>query len=157
MSPPVLILGFGNILLGDDGAGVHLVARLRDGLAAGAADCLDAGTISFSLLPYVEEAGALVIVDAADLESRPGTVQLFEGAAMDAFLSSTRRRTVHEVGVIDLLDMARLRGALPERRALLCIQPARIDWNDALSPEVLAAMPLAGREAEGLLQRWATA
>ena len=155
MSPPVLILGFGNILLGDDGAGVHLVALLRDGLAPGAAECLDAGTISFSLLPYVEDAEALVIVDAAELDRPPGTVQLFEGAAMDAFLSGTRRRTVHEVGVIDLLDMARLSGALPGRRALLCIQPASIDWNEALSPQVLAALPQAGREAHGLLERWA--
>lgn len=157
MAPPVLILGFGNILLGDDGAGVHFVAQLSRGLAAGCADCIDAGTMSFSLLSYVEEAEALMIVDAAELGSSPGTVQLFEGATMDGFLAGPRRRSVHEVGLIDLLDMARLRGALPERRALLCIQPALIDWSESLSPAVTAALPQADHEARGLLQRWCTA
>ena len=62
--------------------------------------------------------------------SRAGAIAPFEGAAMDEFLRSTRRRTVHEVGLIDLLDMARLRDCLPPRRALLCIQPGRIDWSE---------------------------
>ena len=73
---------------------------------------------------------------------------------MDDFLCSTRRRTVHEVGLIDLLDMARLRGCLPPRRALLCIQPGRIDWSEQLSTPVAAALPEAVRQAAALLERW---
>jgi hydrogenase maturation protease len=157
MTSPVLILGFGNTLLGDDGAGVRLVERLRSALDPDTTRCIDGGTISFSLLPYVEAAEALVIVDAADLDEAPGTVRLFEGIDMDRFMASERRRTVHEVGVIDLLDMARLRDALPSRRALLCIQPARIEWNEALSADVAAALPVACREAHQLLRRWGSA
>lgn len=73
---------------------------------------------------------------------------------MDEFLKSTRRRTVHEVGLIDLLDMARLQDCLPLRRALLCIQPQRIDWSDALSVPVAESLPAAVRQATMLLQRW---
>jgi hydrogenase maturation protease len=76
---------------------------------------------------------------------------------MDRFLRSTRRRTVHEVGLIDLLDMARLEGCLPRRRALLCIQPCRIDWSDALSAPVAQVLPEAARQARELLRRWAVA
>ncbi len=73
---------------------------------------------------------------------------------MDAFLKTTRRRSVHEVGLIDLLDMARLHGCLPRQRALLCIQPQHIDWGETLSPHVAAALPDAVGQARATLQRW---
>jgi hydrogenase maturation protease len=73
---------------------------------------------------------------------------------MDAFLMSARRRTVHEVGLIDLLDMARLQDCLPSRRALLCIQPHRIDWSETLSTPVAEALPAAVKQAKALLWRW---
>jgi len=151
---PALVLGFGNVLLSDDGAGIRLIERLRSEMDAEAAEFIDGGTLSFSLLPYVEASNSMLVVDAADLDAIPGTIGLFEDAAMDDFLKSSRRRTVHEVGLIDLLDMARLRDCLPSRRALLCIQPGRIDWSEALSAPVAEAMPEAARQARSTLQRW---
>jgi hydrogenase maturation protease len=149
-----LVLGIGNVLLSDDGAGVKLLERLRSELGADAADFVDGGTLSFSLLSYVESADSMLVIDAADLVSAPGTIGLFEDLVMDRFLASVRRRTVHEVGLIDLLDMARFQGCLPRRRALLCIQPARIEWSETLSAAVAQALPAAGRQARALLQRW---
>ncbi len=153
-APLSLVLGFGNVLLSDDGAGVQVVARLRGELGAEAADFIDAGTLSFSLLPYIEAADSMLAIDAADIEGAPGAIALFEGADMDTFLSTARRRTVHEVGLIDLLDMARLRDCLPRRRALLCLQPARIDWSEELSVPLALALPEAVRQAAALLERW---
>jgi hydrogenase maturation protease len=152
-----LVLGFGNVLLSDDGAGVRLVERLRSELGTDAAQFVDAGTLSFSLLSYVEEAESMLVIDAADLHADPGEIGLFEGAAMDDFLKSARRRTVHEIGLTDLLDMARLHDCLPERRALLCIQPLRIDWSEKLSAPVAKALPDAVRMARATLQRWSRA
>ncbi len=157
MSACPLVLGFGNVLLSDDGAGVRLVERLRSELGPAAAEFVDAGTLSFSLLTYVEEADSLLVIDAAELNGAPGAIGLFEGAAMDDFLKSARRRTVHEVGLTDLLDMARLHACLPERRALLCIQPLRIDWSETLSAPVARALPDAVRMARATLQRWSCA
>jgi len=151
---PALVLGFGNVLLSDDGAGIRLIERLRSEMNAEAAEFIDGSTLSFSLLSYVEASESMLVLDAADLDAIPGTIGFFEGAAMDVFLKSSRRRTVHEVGLIDLLDMARLRDCLPSRRALLCIQPGRIDWSEALSAPVAAAMPEAARQARSTLQRW---
>jgi hydrogenase maturation protease len=153
-APLSLVLGFGNVLLGDDGAGVQLVERLRSELGPGAADFIDAGTLSFSLLPYIEATTSMLVIDAAEINALPGTISLFEGLSMDEFLSSTRRRSVHEVGLIDLLDMARLRDCLPPRRALLCIQPGRIDWSEELSVPVEEALDEAGRQVVALLKRW---
>jgi hydrogenase maturation protease len=153
-TPPTLVLGFGNVLLSDDGAGVQLVERLRSQVGADLGNFIDAGTLSFSLLPYIEAAASMLIIDAAEINAVPGTLALFEGSKMDQFLTSTRRRSVHEVGLIDLLDMARVRGCLPSRRALLCLQPGRIDWGEQLSDPVAAAFPEATRQAVDLLQRW---
>ncbi len=152
--PRCLVLGFGNVLLSDDGAGVQLVERLRSELGPDAADFIDAGTLSFSLLPYIEAATSMLVIDAAEINALPGTIAVFEGSELDKFLSSARRRSVHEVGLIDLLDMARLRDCLPPRRALLCLQPGRIDWSERLSAPVATALPEAARQAAALLQRW---
>ena len=152
-----LALGFGNVLLGDDGAGVRVVERLRERFAPSACECIDGGTLSFNLLPYVEAADAMLVVDAAELDAPCGTVAMFEGAAMDDFLSRTRRRTVHEIGLIDLLDMARLQARLPPQRALLCVQPGPIGWSGELSSQVAAALPLAVGRAVSLLHRWIAA
>ncbi|MGO9514787.1 MAG: HyaD/HybD family hydrogenase maturation endopeptidase [Steroidobacteraceae bacterium] len=151
---PPLVLGFGNLLLSDDGAGIQVVERLRAEFGGDGADFIDAGTLSFSLLPYIEATDSLLVIDAADINGPPGAIGLFEGMAMDAFLLSARRRSVHEVGLIDLLDMARLRDCLPRRRALLCIQPGRIDWSEQLSAPVAHALPEVVREAAVLLERW---
>jgi hydrogenase maturation protease len=151
-----LLLGFGNVLLADDGAGVRLIEALRgetwiDGTAL---NCVDAGTLSFSLLPYLEAAESMLVADAAAIGGVAGSLRLFEGEAMDTFLRTNRRRTVHEVGLIDLLDMARIEGSLPPRRALLCIQPGLVDWSERLSADVSRALPEAIRTAMQLLARW---
>ena len=149
-----VVLGFGNVLLRDDGAGVQLTEILRVALGTAAGIFVDGGTMSFSLLPYLEETDALLVIDAADLHGAPGTLAMFEGAEMDRFLRISRRRSVHEIGLIDLLDMARLRGCLPSRRALLCVQPDRIDWGQELSPSVAEVLPHAAQQATELLTRW---
>ncbi len=176
-APGLLVLGFGNILLGDDGAGVRMLERLRDEEQRndrqidaapdgawqdqrdvepdrGTACYLDAGTLSYSLLSHVESADSLLVLDAANLGAAPGTIMLLEDRAMDAYLRSARRRTVHEVGLTDLLDMARVMDCLPQRRALLCIQPGVIDWSDRLSPPLALAVETAVAQARRLLDRW---
>lgn len=130
------------------------MAQLRSELGSDAATFIDGGTIGFALLSYVEATDAMLVVDAAELEGDPGTVALFEGSAMDRLLTSARRRTVHEVGLIDLLDMARLQDCLPRRRALLCVKPARIEWSETLSSPVAAAFGGAIDQAKALLERW---
>jgi hydrogenase maturation protease len=152
--PETLILGIGNTLLSDEGAGIHLLNYLRD-------ECpqppgvrfLDGGTLSFSLAPAIEECQNLVVLDAAQLDAKPGTLRLLEGADMDAFIGQGKR-SVHEVGLGDLMSIARLLGRLPVNRALLGIQPARCGWGETLSEAVSQAIPLAARDVLALLYNW---
>lgn len=153
--PNILLLGIGNILLCDEGAGVHALRSLeghRDVLTD--VEFLDGGTLSFTLAGPIEACDGLIVLDAAELEASPGSVQVFEGSAMDEFLGANRRCSVHEVGLIDLMAIAALAGHLPERRALIGIQPALFGWGEAPSDAVAKAIPKVCRHALELVERW---
>lgn len=152
--PTTLILAVGNTLLGDEGAGVHAARRLGE-LAADrpGIELLDGGTLGFTLLPRLEDHGRLIVLDAAQLGAAPGAVQCFESSRMDAFLGQPRR-SAHEVGLCDLMDMARLAGLLPGHRALIGIQPGPVAWSDSPSEAVSGALDHAARLALDLLDRW---
>ncbi len=150
----VVVLGIGNLLLGDDGVGIRLIEKLRDDPAYANLNFVDGGTLSFSLLGLIENADALLVADSAELDAAAGTVRVFRDEAMDRFLASSRRRSVHEVGLCDLLDMARLRDCLPRKRALLCVQPEMIEWNESLSDPVSEAMNVALGQAGTVLHAW---
>ena len=83
----------------------------------------------------------------------PGTVRVFEGEAMDRQLS-LNAKTVHEVSLADLLDIARLTDTLPAHRALIGIEPTLVDWGSKLTPAVEAAVAEAMAQARGLMARW---
>ncbi len=147
----VLVLGLGNRLLGDDAAGPLLIDRL---VAAGCrARLLDGGTIGLQLLPALQDAAALIAVDAAQLGQAPGTVGVFEGEAMDRTLGG-RKSSAHEVALADLVAAASLTGTLPGARALVAVQPACCDWGLAPSAPVGAALPRLQAAVEDLLGRW---
>jgi hydrogenase maturation protease len=153
----VLILGIGNTLLRDEGAGIHALNQLRSLL--GEQDditYMDGGTLSFTLAGPIEDATHLIVLDAAQLNQPPGKWQLFEGAQMDAFIGSNRKCSVHEVSLIDLMAIALLNDHLPQQRALIGIQPGEIDWGEFPSAAVTAAMPHICKQAMELLEEWRT-
>jgi hydrogenase maturation protease len=136
-----LVLGIGNTLLTDEGIGVHVLQALEPELANWPdVTLLDGGTLSFTLAGPIEDADALIVVDAANIKSRPGEWTLLRGQEMDAFLMSNRKASVHEVGLTDLRAIALLAGHWPERRAMLAIQPDVIDWGEQPTPAVAAAI-----------------
>ena len=155
MTGRTVVLGVGNTLLRDEGIGVHVVERLRqDNSGLRCVDFLDGGTLSFALASSMAEAEQLVVIDAAELNSPPGTLSLFRDAEMDAYLGSGRRRSVHEVSLIDLMAIAHLTDALPARRALIGIQPLSIEWGETPTDEVAAAIPLACEMTLELIREW---
>jgi hydrogenase maturation protease len=155
MSGRVLVLGVGNTLLSDEGIGVHCVRHLES-LSPDLPDVefLDAGTLSFTLAAALEGARGLIIIDAARMNEPAGSVRVHEGEAMDRFLARRRGLSVHEVSLVDLLQIARLTGALPVRRALIGIEPASLDWGESPTAEVARAIPRAAERARELIVRW---
>lgn len=152
----ILVLGIGNTLLSDEGAGVHVVRALQDGCASKLSDVefLDGGTLSFTLAVPIQEADGLIVVDASQLGETPGATRVFEGEEMDRFLLSARKSSAHEVGLADLMTIASLTDHWPARRALVAIQPERVDWGEAPTPAVANAVQQASRQIEYLIGAW---
>lgn len=151
----LLVLGIGNTLLSDEGAGVHALRRLQAGARErDGVEYLDGGTLSFTLAGPIEESAAVLVIDAAELGAEPGAVRVFEGEAMDAFVGSGGRKSVHEVGLHDLMAVAALAGRLPERRALIGIQPQELGWGDAPTARVAEGIGHACARAQEIIERW---
>ncbi len=152
-----LVLGLGNILLSDDGVGIHVIKALgglEDAGKIGHVIALrDGGTIGLALLSEIEEFGSLIVVDAMELGESPGTVRAFQGPDMDRQLCG-KKRTAHEVALADLMMAAQLAGFGPARRALVAIQPASTQWGLSPTETVYAAIPEACRTVMTLLDGW---
>ena len=104
-----LILGIGNTLLRDEGAGIHAIRMLAERVAGrDDIELMDGGTLSFTLAGAIGDAAQLIVIDAAQLDGEPGSTRVFEGEQMDAFVGSNRKHSVHEVSLIDLMAIARL-------------------------------------------------
>jgi len=154
-----LILGIGNTLLTDEGVGVHVLQALAVMLAAEqppfeGLTLLDGGTLSFTLAGPIEDAEALIVVDAANIQGEPGDWKLLEGDAVDTFLLGNRKSTVHEVGLSDLRAIAILAGHWPERRAMLAIQPQAVDWGEQPTAAVATAIAPVCAAILQLLRSW---
>ena len=150
----ILVMGVGNTLLQDDGIGVHIAQWLRN---SGAADpelqIIDGGTLGISLLPDIEDADAVIVVDASEIGAQPGVMKIFRDGEIDQQLAG-KRRTVHEVALVDLFSAAAIRGRSPARRALVAIQPASTDWGLEPTPAVRDAIPIACDAITNLARSW---
>lgn len=150
----IVVLGVGNTLMSDEAVGVRVIEGLV--LRAGefpTVEFIDGGTAGLALLSLIEGYAGLITVDAASMDEPPGSVRTFEGEAMDAFLG-TRSRSAHDIGLDDLLNAQRIRGLLPERRALVGIQPERLNLGENLSPPVATALPTAIAAVTDVIDRW---
>ena len=140
---PVLVLGVGNTLLGDDGVGVHLVNRMSSWAREwhGEVELLEGGTQGLALLGSIAGRGALVLLDAVALGSAPGTVHLRQD--LEVLELSYRSTTAHEGNAGELITAALLLGDLPARIRLVGIEPACMNSGTGLSDAVKRAVPAA--------------
>ena len=143
-------MGVGNTLLKDDGIGIHVTEALKPRVDF---KIIDGGTIGLSLLPEIEDADAVIIVDASEIGESPGSIRIFHNREIDLQLSG-KKKTVHEVALADLFSAAAIRGKCPAERALVAIQPASTDWGLEPSPEVRAAIPRACAAIHDITEAW---
>jgi hydrogenase maturation protease len=149
-----LILGIGNTLLSDEGAGIHALNLLESSYPdLPDVTFLDGGTLSFTLATWIEDCDHLIVFDAAEFHQAAGTVKTFSGGDMDNFLGASKR-SVHEVGLIDLMDIARLTDHLPKERALIGIQPEYMKWGMLPTDAVAGSLSYAVNQAIELMNLW---
>jgi hydrogenase maturation protease len=156
----VLILGIGNVLLSDEGIGVHMARTLlsEGGLPEGA-EVVDGGTMGLELLPLLENAASLLIIDAVELGAAPGALRVIVGRHLETTLSL--HVSPHQVGAADLIAVARMLGRLPQQTSLLGVQPASLspgaELSAALRPRLDSLTAVAREEAWRLATEAASA
>lgn len=137
-----LVLGIGNVLWADEGFGVRCV----EALAASRAFCddvtlLDGGTQGLYLLPFLEEADALVVFDAVDYGLPPGTMKIVEGEEVPRFMGA-KKMSLHQTGFQDVIATAQLMGRCPEELVLIGCQPVELeDYGGGLRDAVATRIP----------------
>ncbi len=136
---PTLVIGLGNPLMGDDGAGVAVLERLRDEWdLPQEVELIDGGTWGMNLLPLVESARHLILVDAIRSGMAPGTLTVLERRELPRYFSL--KLSPHQIDLREVLALAELRGALPDNLVAVGIEPERVEMELSLSPRVSAGL-----------------
>jgi len=139
MAAVTLVLGLGNTIMADDGVGPRVIEYiLQQGQLPDDVELLDGGTLGLDLLPRLEGVERLIIVDAVETGQPPGTLVRLTGNEVPQALET--KLSPHQMGLKDLLAVARLMDQLPNEIVLLGVQPASIEMAAELSPQVAACL-----------------
>jgi hydrogenase maturation protease len=129
----VLVLGIGNILLSDEGAGVKAAEELQNRYdCSDAVEIVDGGTVGFELLPYFENRSHILIIDAVKTGNKPGTIVRIDDPP--AFFQ--KKVSPHQIGLADVMGIAVITDNMPQNIALFGIEPKELSTGLELSPEV---------------------
>jgi len=147
-----VVIGVGNTILSDEGLGVHAARMLQlDSRAPAGVTILDGGTLGLELIPYAADASCVLFLDAMDSGSAPGMLAHMTGKDL---LNASSGRSVHQLGIADLIAALFLVSAKRQEIVVLGAQPGNTDWGTTLSPAVAAALPSLVDAAVAQLQSW---
>lgn len=152
----VVVLGLGNLLNKDEGIGVHVVWEMQrrhkeEGRYPGI-QLIDGGVLGMRLLPYVDDATHLILLDCVDAGKPPGT--LVELAGDDIPLYTGIKVSMHQVTFQEVLGVSLARGLLPQHLYLIGMQPVSLDIGVEPTPEGKALIPQMIQRTEDILQQW---
>jgi len=136
----VLVIGVGNLLLKDEGVGVHVIKELQKRELPPGVEVLDGGVAGWGLLDLFSKASKVLVIDAADMELPPGSMARFTPAEVE-LPSGELKLSAHGVGLPEVLELARALGHNPPQVIIFGIQPKEISWGMDLTPEVAATVP----------------
>ncbi len=149
MDRKLLVLGIGNVLMGDEGVGVHAVRGMARDVFPPHVALLDGGTGGFHLLSYFEDFAEIIMIDATMDGQPPGTLSLIRPRFASDF---PRSLSAHDIGLRDLIEAAALLGPLPLIHLITVsigpISPMVIE----LSPAIESALPRVTRRVRQIIQ-----
>ncbi len=139
MKKKILVLGIGNLLMGDEGIGIHVIREFElKHQFKNLVDVVDGGTGGFHLLSYLQEYENVIIVDAAIGDRVSGSIEIIKPKYSSDF---PRTLTAHDIGLKDLIDSAAILGQLPEIILIIIYIDKFQSLNLELSDDVKAAIP----------------
>ncbi len=129
-----IVLGIGNLLLRDEGVGIHAVCQLQKMSLPQNVEVIDAGTASWYITPYLKDTEKLIVIDAVKNGGRPGTIYRlgFDGSVIQS-LPPLDSISLHQ---IDFFQSLRLLKNAPKEIIIFGIEPKEISWGMELSKEV---------------------
>jgi hydrogenase maturation protease len=148
-----VVLGAGNPLMGDDGLGIEVLEAITTKwLEAPDMRFLDGGIWGMRLLPHIEEADRLLVIDAMRTGATPGTLVRLEREEIPRHLRT--KISPHQIDLSEVFAVAELRGTFPREAVVLGIEPAEIDTYLEISREVIVSVPSLITAVEEQLEAW---
>jgi hydrogenase maturation protease len=134
----VVIIGIGNLILQDEGVGVHAVRELGKHALPPHVEVIDGGTATMELLPVIREAERIIVIDALRGGEEPGTI--YRLSPEDLMIDPESPLSLHQVGLLEVLGMARQLGGNPAV-VIIGVEPKEVAWGLELTPAVAAKLP----------------
>ena len=134
------ILGIGNLIVGDEGFGVHAVRYLEENYEFPDTVLIrDGGTAGIYMSPFLEECDPVLVIDVVDIDAEPGSMHYYSNEDVKAGKISTRM-SPHQLGLLEILEICKLRDAAPETLEFYCVVPKElntsIELSDVVAPRV---------------------
>lgn len=136
--PRIVVIGVGNLLLKDEGAGIHAIKALQEIPLPADVKLIDGGT-SPDLIAYTRAGDRMIIIDCAKAGGRPGAIYRFKPEDLAAGKGTLT--SAHEMGVLENLNLMKFTGNEPSEVVIIGIEPAAIDWGTELSPRLQQRLP----------------
>jgi hydrogenase maturation protease len=134
----MIIIGIGNLILRDEGVGVHAVRELEGRKLPAHVEIIDGGTSLMELLPVIQDAERIIVIDALRGGGEPGTV--YRVTPDDLMAETERTLSLHQVSLLEVLGMVRQLGGDPQV-VIIGVEPHEISWGMELTAEVEAKLP----------------
>ena len=136
-TPRTRVIGLGSPIMGGDGFGLAVLARLEARWhLPDDVELVDGGTWGMSLLPTIEDSDHVLFVDAINTGSAPGTVAVIEREQLPKYFML--KLSPHQIDIREVLAACELRGTLPDVTEAYGAQPEIIDMSTELSPALAA-------------------
>ena len=130
------ILGIGNLIVGDEGFGVHAVRYLEENYQFPDTVLIrDGGTAGIYMSPFLEECDPVLVIDVVDIDAEPGSMHYYSNDDVKAGKISTRM-SPHQLGLLEILEICKLRDAAPETLEFYCVVPKELNTSTELSDVV---------------------
>jgi hydrogenase maturation protease len=135
----ILVLGIGNILLKDEGVGVHIVNKLKEMSLPDNVEVLDGGTAGLDLVDFIADRGKLIVIDAVNAGEKPGTVYRLTEENLD--IKPKAIMSFHDIDFMDAIHMSETMGNKPKEVVVIGVEPKDMSDGLELSPEIEERVP----------------
>ena len=135
----ILILGIGNILLKDEGIGVHVVKKLKESPLPVNVEILDGGTAGLDLTDFIANRKKVIVIDTVKAGEKPGTI--YRLTEKNLRTGPKAIMSFHEIDLLDAIHMSIVMDEKPEEIVVIGIEPKDMSDGTELSPEIEERIP----------------